>query len=188
VLTTVVGVLIGVLFLDLTYDLTGIHNRTGVIFFNVVYFALASMSSVGVLMVEVRVWLACVLIAVCRSLNRQLAVDCSLGQKHTFFRERARGYYTTGAYFLSKVVVDLLPLRVVPPIIYAAISYYMIKLNETAPTKFLMFVMGLVLINVASAASTQFPGGVSCSCRSSFSWFVRGVLRLLLDFHVLRLQ
>lgn len=36
-----------------SYDLEGVHNRTGVLFFSVVYFSLASTSSIGVLMTEV---------------------------------------------------------------------------------------------------------------------------------------
>ena len=54
-LTCIVGVFIGGLFFGLKYDLNGIHNRTGVLFFNIVYFSLASMSSIGVLLTEVRV-------------------------------------------------------------------------------------------------------------------------------------
>ena len=71
-------------------------------------------------------------------------------QKHSFFRERARGFYTTGPYFASKVVVDLVPLRVVPPIIYSLIVYYLIQLND-GPVRQLSFIVTMVLVNVVAA-------------------------------------
>ena len=53
-LTAIVAVLVGLLFYHLQYDLEGVHNRTGFLFFSVVYFSLASLSSIGVLMIEAR--------------------------------------------------------------------------------------------------------------------------------------
>ena len=45
--TIVLAILTGAVFWHLSDDLTGVHNRTGHLFFVVVYFSLASTSSVG---------------------------------------------------------------------------------------------------------------------------------------------
>ena len=45
--TIVLAILTGAVFWHLSDDLTGVHNRTGLLFFVVVYFSLASTSSVG---------------------------------------------------------------------------------------------------------------------------------------------
>ena len=68
------------------------------------------------------------------------------------YRERARGYYTTGQFFCSKLLVDLLPLRAVPPALYALISYYMMGLNGASVNKLFVNMMALVLVNLASTA------------------------------------
>ena len=45
--TLLVAVITGLLFLHPGLDLTGVHNRTGLLFFVVIYFSLISMSSIG---------------------------------------------------------------------------------------------------------------------------------------------
>lgn len=47
VVTILVGVLTGALFYKPGLDLNGVHNRTGLLFFIVIYFSLISMSSIG---------------------------------------------------------------------------------------------------------------------------------------------
>jgi hypothetical protein len=49
----VAAVIIGALFRHLEFNLEGVHNRTGVIWFSIVYFSLAATSSLGLLQVEV---------------------------------------------------------------------------------------------------------------------------------------
>ena len=43
-----------------------------------------------------------------------------------FRHENSSGYYRVSAYFLAKIICDVLPLRVLPTIVFAAISYWMI--------------------------------------------------------------
>ncbi len=90
---------------------------------------------------------------------------CPCLQKHSFFRERARGYYSTGPYFASKIVVDLVPLRIVPPIHFSLIVYYLIGLND-GPARQLSFIVTMVLVNVVAAAGT-------CVCFCSCTWLVK---------------
>ncbi|KAG1452624.1 hypothetical protein G6F46_009699 [Rhizopus delemar] len=68
-----------------------------------------------------------------------------------FARERANGYYSPTTYFLSKVLFDIIPLRVVPPLMMALISYYMVGLVEGV-TEFFKFLLVLVLFNLTAAA------------------------------------
>lgn len=68
-----------------------------------------------------------------------------------FARERANGYYSPTTYFLSKVLFDIIPLRVVPPLMMAVISYSMVGLVEGV-NEFFKFLLVLVLFNLTAAA------------------------------------
>ncbi|KAI9357705.1 P-loop containing nucleoside triphosphate hydrolase protein [Pilaira anomala] len=68
-----------------------------------------------------------------------------------FARERANGYYSPTTYFLSKVLFDIIPLRVVPPLMMAIISYSMVGLVEE-PIVFFKFLLVLVLFNLTAAS------------------------------------
>ncbi|KAF9232949.1 hypothetical protein BU15DRAFT_90525 [Melanogaster broomeanus] len=48
-----------------------------------------------------------------------------------FMRERANGYYSTFTYFSSKVLFDILPLRLVPPLLFGGIVYGLVGLVPT---------------------------------------------------------
>lgn len=105
----------------------GVHNRTGFLYFVVVYFSLVSTSSLSSLYSE----------------------------KLVFFRERAAGTYTTLPYFASKIVCDVLPLRVVPPIVFGAIVHDAIGLNP-APKNYVLFFVALVLVRLTSLCVPPF--------------------------------
>jgi hypothetical protein len=102
--TILVAVATGLFFWHLGTDLTGIHNRTGLLFFVVVYFSLISMSSIGAIIAD----------------------------KQIFLRERAAALYSTEPYFASKIICDLLPLRLLPPVIFGLIVYPMCSLHRYA--------------------------------------------------------
>lgn len=68
-----------------------------------------------------------------------------------FCRERALGYYRPSAYYWSKVIFDLVPLRIVPPVLFGSIVYGMIGLYPTW-TAFAKFILVLVLFTMCSAA------------------------------------
>jgi hypothetical protein len=70
--------------------------------------------------------------------------------------ERDGGYYTSLPYLLSQVFCDLLPMRVLPPLLFGAICYFMIGLNPD-PYRFVFCLVTLVLINVVVGVS-------ACSC------------------------
>lgn len=78
------------------------------------------------------------------------ALDMFSKERILFMRERENGYYSPSAYFVAKVLFDIVPLRVLPPLVMGSISYYMIGLNAAVPI-FGKFLLVLVLFNLAAA-------------------------------------
>jgi ABC-type multidrug transport system permease subunit len=70
-------------------------------------------------------------------------------------RERANGYYSSFTYFSSKVLFDILPLRVIPPLVFGGIVYGLVGLVPTVPA-FWKFLLTLVLFNLTTASVILF--------------------------------
>ncbi|KAF7877304.1 hypothetical protein EAF04_000987 [Stromatinia cepivora] len=123
------AVLSGFLFYGLTDDIPGFQNRLGLFFFILALFGFSTLSSLNVFATE----------------------------RMVFVRERANGYYSPITYFLAKVVFDIVPLRIIPPLIMGSILYPMTGLVAEAPN-FFKFLLILVLFNLAAAAICLFLG------------------------------
>lgn len=123
------AVLSGFLFYGLTDDIPGFQNRLGLFFFLLALFGFSTLTSLNVFASE----------------------------RLLFTRERANGYYAPITYFAAKVVFDIVPLRIIPPIIMGAIIYPMTGLIADAP-HFFTFMLILVLFNLAAAAICLFIG------------------------------
>ncbi|KAL8941142.1 MAG: hypothetical protein Q9216_002407 [Gyalolechia sp. 2 TL-2023] len=123
------AVLSGFLFYGLTDDIKGFQNRLGLFFFVLALFGFSTLTSLTVFSSE----------------------------RLLFVRERANGYYAPITYFAAKVVFDIVPLRLIPPIIMGAIIYPMTGLVPDWP-EFLKFILILVLFNLAAAAICLFIG------------------------------
>ena len=123
------AVLSGFLFYGLTDDIKGFQNRLGLFFFVLALFGFSTLTSLTVFSSE----------------------------RLLFVRERANGYYAPITYFLAKVVFDIVPLRLIPPIIMGAIVYPMSGLIPAWP-EFFKFILILVLFNLAAAAICLFIG------------------------------
>ena len=123
------AVLSGFLFYGLTDDIKGFQNRLGLFFFVLALFGFSTLTSLTVFSSE----------------------------RLIFVRERANGYYSPVTYFAAKVVFDIVPLRLIPPIIMGAILYPMSGLTPAWP-EFLKFTLILVLFNLAAAAICLFIG------------------------------
>ena len=123
------AVLSGFLFYGLTDDIKGFQNRLGLFFFTLALFGFSTLTSLTVFSSE----------------------------RLLFVRERANGYYSPVTYFAAKVVFDIVPLRLIPPIIMGAIVYPMSGLTPTWP-EFFKFILILVLFNLAAAAICLFIG------------------------------
>lgn len=118
----VLAVFLGWLFYGLTDDLKGFQNRLGFFFFLLALFGFSSLTSLTAFAPE----------------------------RLLFTRERAKGYYSPISYYISKVIFDVVPLRLIPPIITACIVYPMTGLLPNA-AEFWKFMLFIVLFNLAAA-------------------------------------
>ena len=117
-----VAVLCGYLFYGLTVDIKGFQNRLGLCFFILALFGFSTLTSLTVFSSE----------------------------RLLFLRERANGYYSPLTYFAAKVTFDIVPLRLIPPIILGVIVYPMTGLVAAWP-EFLKFMLLIILFNLAAA-------------------------------------
>ncbi|KAK4507275.1 hypothetical protein PRZ48_001010 [Zasmidium cellare] len=125
----VLAVFLGFLFYGLTDDLKGFQNRLGFFFFLLALFGFSTLTSLTVFAPE----------------------------RLLFLRERSKGYYSPIAYYLSKVVFDVVPLRLLPPLIMGCIVYPMTGLIP-AWGEFFKFILFIVLFNLAAAMICLFIG------------------------------
>ncbi|CAL5870036.1 uncharacterized protein PFLUO_LOCUS4269 [Penicillium psychrofluorescens] len=128
-ISILLAVLSGYLFYGLTDDIKGFQNRLGLFFFILALFGFSTLTSLTVFSTE----------------------------RLLFVRERANGYYHPVTYFAAKVVFDVVPLRLIPPIIMGMIVYPMTGLIPAWP-EFFRFLLVLVLFNLAAANICLFIG------------------------------
>lgn len=119
-LTILLSFLLGTLYYDVAFDISGFQNRMGLFFFILTYFGFITFTGLSSFSIE----------------------------RIIFIKERSNNYYSPGAYYISKIICDVLPLRLVPPIIMLLIIYPMVGLNLTN-NAFLKCVIILVLFNTA---------------------------------------
>ena len=125
----ILAVLSGYLFYGLTDDIAGFQDRLGLNFFILALFGFSTLTSLTVFSSE----------------------------RLLFIRERANGYYSPVTYFAAKVVFDIVPLRLLPPILTGIIVYPMAGLVPAAP-QFFKFLLILVLFNLAASSICLFIG------------------------------
>ncbi|OAL56824.1 hypothetical protein IQ07DRAFT_582119 [Pyrenochaeta sp. DS3sAY3a] len=125
----VLAVFLGFLFYGLTDDIKGFQNRLGLFLFVLSLFGFSSLTILTVFAPE----------------------------RLLFTRERAKGYYSPPSYFAAKVLFDIIPLRLLPPLILGVVVYPMTGLIPAWPN-FLKFELFLVLFNLAAAAIFLFIG------------------------------
>ncbi|MCJ1322567.1 hypothetical protein MMC15_007916 [Xylographa vitiligo] len=117
-----VAVLCGFLFYGLSNDIKGFQNRLGLLFFILALFGFSTLTS----------------------------LTTFTSERLLFLRERANGYYAPVTYFAAKVVFDIVPLRLIPPIILGVIVYPMTGLVPSWP-EFLKFMLIIILFNLAAS-------------------------------------
>ncbi|CAM0136040.1 FAD-dependent urate hydroxylase, variant 2 [Umbelopsis sp. WA50703] len=122
-IAVVLALLCGGLFYKVENTIAGFQNRMGLFFFFEALLGFMCLTSLQVFSTE----------------------------RILFVRERANGYYSPVTYFLSKVLFDIIPLRVVPPLMIGLISYHMIGLVD-GTTELLKFLLVLILFNLTAAA------------------------------------
>lgn len=130
--SVLMGVLLGLIYWQEGINLAAIQNRIGSIFFMCALLAFNAMSS----------------------------LELFIAERSIYVREVANGYYTPSAYFFSKILFDLLPLRIIPPIILGSIAYWMIGLHPTI-INFAWFLLMMILFNVISGGICLAIGAVA---------------------------
>ncbi|KAG5635715.1 hypothetical protein H0H81_010318 [Sphagnurus paluster] len=119
----VLALICGLFFHNVTNDIAGFQNRLGIFFFTLALFGFSCLSSLGLF----------------------------ANERILFMRERANGYYSSFTYFSSKILFDILPLRLVPPLMFGGIVYGLVGLVPTVPG-FWKFMLTLVLFNLTTAS------------------------------------
>ncbi|XP_076846156.1 broad substrate specificity ATP-binding cassette transporter ABCG2b [Brachyhypopomus gauderio] len=116
------ALLVGLIYFQMPHTLPeALQNRNGAFFFLIINMVFGNLS----------------------------AVELFINERPLFVHENSSGYYRTSVYFLSKVFVDLVPNRIVPIFIFAAISYYMMGLKPDF-TAFLCFALTMSLVSLAA--------------------------------------
>uniref|UniRef100_A0A8C3YLG7 ABC-type xenobiotic transporter n=1 Tax=Catagonus wagneri TaxID=51154 RepID=A0A8C3YLG7_9CETA len=124
IVTIILGLVIGAIFYDLKDDPSGIQNRAGVLFFLTTNQCFTSVSAVELLVVE----------------------------KKLFIHEYISGYYRVSSYFFGKLLSDLLPMRMLPSIIFTCITYFLLGLKPVVES---FFIMMFTLMMVAYSSSSM---------------------------------
>ncbi|KAH7318800.1 hypothetical protein B0J17DRAFT_747732 [Rhizoctonia solani] len=145
---TILGIFTGGLYFKVGVTISGFQNRVGSLFFMGSLLAFSSLSALYNL-VEVR---------------------------PLFTRERAGGYYSPSAWLVSRVLFDVLPLRVIPTIVLACITYWMVGLSPEAARFFkallvlVLYALAMTLFNFLLATSFR-NGGVAILLSALFNLF-----------------
>ncbi|TCD67979.1 hypothetical protein EIP91_011648 [Steccherinum ochraceum] len=118
--SAVLGVFCGGLYFKTDITIAGFQSRVGCLFFLGALIAFSTLSALYHV-VEIR---------------------------PLFLRERSASYYSPTAWLLSRFVFDVIPLRVIPTIVVASITYWMAGLAHDA-AHFFKFLFILVLYTLA---------------------------------------
>lgn len=119
ILTVLLSIFLGSLYYDVANDISGFQNRMGLFFFVLTYFGFITFTGLSSFALE----------------------------RNIFIRERSNNYYSPFAYYISKILSDIIPLRVLPPILLTVIVYPMIGLNMRNHA-FFYCILILILFNV----------------------------------------
>ncbi|KJA19756.1 hypothetical protein HYPSUDRAFT_44037 [Hypholoma sublateritium FD-334 SS-4] len=117
------AVICGMFVHNVTNDIAGFQNRLGIFFFSLALFGFSCLSSLGLF----------------------------ANERILFMRERSNGYYSSFTYFSSKILFDILPLRLVPPLMFGGIVYGLVGFVPSV-VSFWKFLLALVLFNLTTAS------------------------------------
>ncbi|NWW32649.1 ABCG2 protein, partial [Panurus biarmicus] len=126
-ITALLGLIVGAIFFGLEENTAGLQNRVGAMFFLTTNQCFSSVSAVELFVVE----------------------------KKIFIHEYISGYYRTSAYFIAKLMADLIPIRTLPSIIFTCIVYFMLGKYGLKPTVEAFFIMMFTLMMVSYTATSM---------------------------------
>ncbi|CAL9730569.1 hypothetical protein MOUN0_J08856 [Monosporozyma unispora] len=118
-LTILLSIFLGMVYYDVTNDISGFQNRMGLFFFILTYFGFITFTGLSSFSME----------------------------RIIFLKERSNNYYLPSAYYISKIISDILPLRVIPPVIVVIIIYPLVGLNMMETSMIWKSILILILFN-----------------------------------------
>lgn len=124
-----------VLYHEQALDLPGSMNRAGCVSFLLLVTSFVSLSCLEQLIVE----------------------------RKLFIVERENGFYTTWPYLVSKIVVDIIPLRVIPAMVLSSVIYFPMGFRVDAGIHFFWFILVVVLFSICITTMILCIGIVSGS-------------------------
>lgn len=148
-LSLVVGCFCSYLYFDVENNISGFQNRLGLFFFLLTLLGFSTLTG----------------------------LDSFANERAVFIRERSNNYYNPISYYISKLLCDVLPLRVFPPVILLAILYPLVGLNMTG-YKFWISIGIMILFNLAASMEVLVIGILT---RDSGSATMLSVLILLMS-------
>ncbi|VEU21553.1 DEKNAAC102250 [Brettanomyces naardenensis] len=128
-LAILMGFFCSYLYYDVQNNISGFQNRLGLFFFILTMFGFSTLTGLHSFSIE----------------------------RIVFIRERSNNYYNPLSYYLSKIICDVIPLRLFPPIIFMAIIYPLVGLNM-AGHKFWFSLAIIILFNMATAVEILIIG------------------------------
>ena len=118
--TLFLGIMLSLLYQKEKLDLAGTEDKAGMVTFLLLVVGFSSISS----------------------------LDLFISEKKLYVIERDNGYYRSGAYYITKVLFDFVPLRIFPAAILGAVTYYPMGLRQDSGTYFFSFVAILVVFQL----------------------------------------
>ena len=119
-LTLFLSIFLGLLYYNVENDISGFQNRLGLFFFILTYFGFLTFTGLSSFALE----------------------------RIIFIKERSNHYYSPISYYFSKILSDVIPLRVIPPILLGLVIYPLVGLNMQDQS-FFKFGGILILFNLA---------------------------------------
>lgn len=119
----ILGVILGLIYLQVDDDQEGMQNRMGSLYFILVNQGMSAATSV---------------------------INTYAEEKPIFLRENRNWMYRTTAYYLAKMIADL-PFQVVYPTIFSIITYWMIGFQPTF-SRFIQYIVILFLCSLCGGS------------------------------------
>uniref|UniRef100_A0A8C3S7C8 ABC transporter domain-containing protein n=1 Tax=Chelydra serpentina TaxID=8475 RepID=A0A8C3S7C8_CHESE len=92
-------------------------------------------------------------------LSSVTTIELFVTEKKIFIHEYISGYYRVSAYFFSKIMADLIPMRTLPGIIFTSINYFLIGFKPTIGAFFIMMVTLILVAHTASSMALAIATG-----------------------------